>query len=77
MLRTLAYKSTLGILTNWLTANSLAHSSARIMLLKTLGFKQQVTWPKLLGGNILDHVYLKGDDMSIQVKTINLSTVTV
>ena len=65
-LRTEAYTSTLGLLTDPLT-----HSSIRIMILETWqrrkklllqGFRQQVTWPTLLGGgNNLDHVCLKGD----------------
>ena len=62
-------------LTNWLT-----DSSVRIRLLKTWqrrkkhtqakplqGFRQQVTWPTLLGGNNLDHVNLKGNT-DIKVK---------
>ena len=71
--RSLCISYTLGLLTDWLT-DSLTHSSVRKMLLKTWqrwisytvanfiqGFRQQVTWPMLHGGNNLDHVYLKGD----------------
>ena len=31
------------------------------------GFRKQVTWLTLLGGNNLDHVYVKGD-MSFEIK---------
>ena len=73
-LQTEAYTSTLGLLTDWLT-----DSSVRIVLLETWqrwkkhtlakllqGFRREVTWPTLHGGNSLDHVYLKGD-MCIEV----------
>ena len=39
------------------------HTPARLLQ----GFRQQATWPTPLGGNNLDHVYLKGD-MSIEIK---------
>ena len=38
---------------------------------------QQVTWPMLLGGNHLDHVFLKGEIWAMKSKTLNLSTVII
>ena len=70
-LRTEAYTSTLGLLTDWLVCpHNALKNLAKVEKLYygqfLKGFRQQVTWPTLLGGNDLDHIYLKGY-MSIEV----------